>query len=284
MMKNLFYICVLSLLFFSSCKSGSSMFSSSKSGSGYKGISRVRTYEFTHPDVPTAFDGFRIAFISDLHYRSLFKEKGLVNLVKLLNSQHADALLIGGDLHEACEYVQPLLAALSGVKTPMGTYVVLGNNDYEACYDDIVRELQKYGMHLLEHKVDTLRRNGDEILIAGVRNPFNLKKNGTSPTLGLSPDDFVILLTHTPDYAEDVPITNTDLVLAGHTHGGQVTLFGLYAPIIPSHYGKRFRTGLKYNSHHIPMIITNGIGTSNKNIRLFAPSEVVMIILHQQKD
>lgn len=260
------------------------MFSSSKSGSGYKGISRVRTYEFTHPDVPTAFDGFRIAFISDLHYRSLFKEKGLANLVKLLNSQHADALLIGGDLHEGCEYVQPLLAALSGVKTPMGTYVVLGNNDYEACYDDIVRELQKYGMHLLEHKVDTLRRNGEEILIAGVRNPFNLKKNGTSPTLGLSPDDFVILLTHTPDYAEDVPITNTDLVLAGHTHGGQVTLFGLYAPIIPSHYGKRFRTGLKYNSHHIPMIITNGIGTSNKNIRLFAPSEVVMIILHQQKD
>ena len=49
-------------------------------------------------------------------------------------------VLIGGDLHEGCEYVQPLLAALSGVKTPMGTYVVLGNNDYEACYDDIVRK------------------------------------------------------------------------------------------------------------------------------------------------
>ena len=44
-----------------------------------------------------------------------------------------------------------------------------GNNDYEACYDDIVRGLQKYGMHLLEHKVDTLRRDGEEILIAGVR-------------------------------------------------------------------------------------------------------------------
>ena len=87
----------------------------------------------------------------------VFSKKGLANLVKLLNNQHADALLIGGDLHEGCEYVQPLLAALSGVKTPMGTYVVLGNNDYEACYDDIVRGLQKYGMHLLEHKVDTLR-------------------------------------------------------------------------------------------------------------------------------
>ncbi len=304
MIKKLVYICILSVLLFSSCKSNSSLISSlpsqisaedsvrivntkissSKKSSGYSGISRVRTYEFTHPDVPAAFDGFRIAFVSDLHYKSLFKEKGLDNLVKLLREQHADVLLIGGDLHEGCEYVPPVIAALSEVKTPMGAYAVLGNNDYEACYSDIVREMDKRGMHLLEHKVDTLRRDGEEILIAGVRNPFDLKKNGTSPTLGLSPDDFVILLTHTPDYAEDVPITNTDLVLAGHTHGGQVTLFGLYAPILPSHYGQRFRTGLEYNSLLTPMIITNGIGTSNKNIRLFAPSEVVMIILHRQKD
>ena len=96
-------------------------------------------------------------------------------------------------------------------------------------------------------------------------------RNGTSPTLGLSPDDFVILLTHTPDYAEDVPVTNSDLILAGHTHGGQVTLFGLYAPIVPSHYGQRFLSGLKYNSKNIPMIVTNGIGTSQKAIRMLLP-------------
>ena len=58
------------------------------------------------------------------------------------------------------------------------------------------------------------------------------------------------------------------------------TLFGLYAPILPSHYGQRFRGGLKRNSQGTPMIITNGLGTSNKNIRMFAPSEVIMIELH----
>ena len=230
--------------------------------------------------MPAAFDGFRIAFISDLHYKSLFKEKGLENLVRLLNDQRADVLLVGGDLHEGCEYVAPVVSALAAVKVPMGTYVVLGNNDYEACYADIVRQLEAHNIHLLEHRVDTLKRDGAEILIAGVRNPFDLQKNGVSPTLALSPDDFVILLTHTPDYAEDVAITNTDLVLAGHTHGGQVTLFGLYAPILPSHYGQRFRGGLKRNSQGIPMIITNGLGTSNKNIRMFAPSEVVVIELN----
>lgn len=249
----------------------------------YEGVSRVKVYDFTHRDVPAAFEGFRIAFISDLHYKSLLKEKGLNDLVRLLIAQRTDVLLIGGDFHEGCQYVPPVMAALAKVKTPMGTYVVLGNNDYEACYDDIVKEIDRHGMHLLEHKVDTLKRDGAQILIAGVRNPFDLAKNGKSPTLDLSPDDFVILMTHTPDYAEDVPITNTDLVLAGHTHGGQVTLFG-YAPIVPSHYGQRFLKGLRYNSKYTPMIITNGIGTSNKNVRLFAPAEVVMIVLHQLKD
>ena len=299
MMKKFLYV-ILGVLFLSSCRSNlyvlpslppetsaadsirlvDTEITSSKAGSGYRGISRVRTYKFSHPDVPAAFDGFRIAFISDLHYKSLFKEKGLENLVRLLNDQRADVLLVGGDLHEGCEYVAPVVSALAAVKVPMGTYVVLGNNDYEACYADIVRQLEAHNIHLLEHRVDTLKRDGAEILIAGVRNPFDLQKNGVSPTLALSPDDFVILLTHTPDYAEDVAITNTDLVLAGHTHGGQVTLFGLYAPILPSHYGQRFRGGLKRNSQGIPMIITNGLGTSNKNIRMFAPSEVVVIELN----
>ncbi|WP_455587773.1 metallophosphoesterase [Bacteroides sp.] len=248
--------------------------------STYKGIDRVVKYDFTHRDVPEAFDGFRIAFISDLHYKSLFKEKGLEGLVRLLIAQQADVLLMGGDYQEGCEYVPELFAALAKVKTPMGTYGVMGNNDYERCHEDIVREMQRHGMHVLEHKVDTLRRDGQQILIAGVRNPFDLKQNGKSPTLGLSPEDFVILLVHTPDYIEDVAVTNTDLALAGHTHGGQVRIFG-YAPIIPSHYGSRFLTGLKYNTAKVPMIVTNGIGTSNRNIRIGAPAEIVIITLYR---
>ncbi len=208
----------------------------------YPGIDRVKKYEFTHRDVPDAFDGFRIAFISDLHYKSLFKEKGLESLVRLLNAQHADVLLMGGDYQEGCQYVPELFAALAKVKTPMGTYGVMGNNDYERCHDEIIREMQRYGMRPLEHQIDTLRRDGAQIILAGVRNPFDLANNGVSPTLSLSPSDFVILLVHTPDYAEDVSVANSDLVLAGHTHGGQVRILG-YAPIIPSHYGSRFLTG-----------------------------------------
>ena len=203
----------------------------------------LHQYDFTHRDVPEAFEGFRIAFVSDLHYKSLLKEQGLNNLVRLLIAQKADVLLMGGDYQEGCEYVEPLFAALSRVKTPMGTYGVMGNNDYERCHDEIVRTMKHYGMRVLEHEV-------------------------------------VILLVHTPDYIEDVSVANTDLALAGHTHGGQVRVFGV-APVLNSHYGNRFLTGLAYNTAKIPLIITNGIGTSQLPIRIGAPAEVVMITLHR---
>ncbi len=254
-----------------------------KVSSVYSQIDRVRRYEFTHRDVPEAFEGFRIAFISDIHYKSLFKKKGLDELVRLLIAQHADVLLMGGDYQEGCQYVPELFAELSKVKTPYGTYGVMGNNDYERCHDDIVQTMEKYGMKVLEQKMDTLKRGNAQIILAGIRNPFDLAANGKSPTLALSPSDFVIMLVHTPDYVEDVSIANTDLALAGHLHGGQVVLLG-YAPIVPSHYGRRFLTGLKYNSAKIPVIVTNGLGTSNKDIRIGAPSEIVMITLHRLTD
>lgn len=247
------------------------------------GVDRIVNYDFTHRDVPEAFEGFRIAFISDLHYKSLLKEKGLNDLVNLLIAQKPDVLLMGGDYQEGCEFVEPLFAALSRVKTPMGTYGVMGNNDYERCHDDIINTMKHYGMRILEHEVDTLRKDGQQIIIAGVRNPFDLTRNGVSPTLVLSPEDFVVLLVHTPDYVEDVSIQNTDLALAGHTHGGQVRVFGI-APALNSHYGNRFVTGLAYNTAQIPMIITNGIGTSRMPIRVGAPAEIIMITLHHPKE
>ena len=78
---------------------------------GYKNVKRVRQYEFAHRDVPAAFDGCRLAFVSDLQSRSLLKEQGLKDITRLLNDLQVAALLIGGDLHEGCEYVPAVIAA-----------------------------------------------------------------------------------------------------------------------------------------------------------------------------
>lgn len=252
--------------------------------SKYKGIGRVKTYHFVSEDLPPAFDGFKIAFATDFHYESRFNRKRLPALVEAVRSVSPDVLLLGGDYRgrEGGD-VGELFRALEKVDAPFGTYAVMGNHE-RGENDSLVRvAMKETGVKLLEHVADTISRNGERIIVVGIRNPFDLSRNGVSPTLSLKPEDFVIMITHTPDYVEDVDISNTDLALAGHTHGGQVSLFNRWSPAKFSKYGNRFLTGMKHNSAGIPVIISNGIGTSRKDVRLFTPSEIVLVILEKSE-
>ena len=204
------------------------------------------------------------------------------SLLKALQAADADLLLLGGDYRgRNGGNLSELFDVLYQVCVPYGTYGVMGNHENNANYEIVRQEMERTGIRLLEHQVDTLWKGNQYILLCGIRNPFDLTKNGISPTLSLQAEDYVIMLTHTPDYVEDVDVSNTDLALAGHTHGGQISFFGRYTPAHFSKYGSRFLSGLKYNSAGIPVIITNGIGTSRKDIRLFTPSEIVLVILHK---
>lgn len=248
--------------------------------SKYKGVGRIKRYEIYSEQVPDSFNGFRIAFASDFHYESRFDAKRLHGAIRALQAADADVLLLGGDYRgrEGGD-MEELFSALAQVKTRFGTYAVMGNHERGES-DTLVRQAMAHtGVRLLEHKTDTLWKGNEYILICGIRNPFDLKRNGVSPTLALRAEDFVVMLVHTPDYVEDTDVSNTDLALAGHTHGGQVSLFRRWSPAHFSKYGNRFLTGLKHNSQSIPLIITNGLGTSRKDIRLFTPSEVVVVEL-----
>ena len=260
------------------------LLSSCASLSRFPGVGRIRHYTFEHSQIPEAFDGFRIAFISDIHYESKFKQKHLHNLVDALNAMQPDLLLMGGDYQEGCGYVKELFDELARVKVPYGILAVLGNNDYERCTEEIREEMKKHGMRLLEHITDTVKRGDSFILVSGVRNPFDLKRNGVSPTERLKEDDFVILLTHTPDYVEDVLVKHADLALAGHTHGGQVSFLRLWTPRTGSKYGTRFLSGKKMSVNGIPIIITNGLGTSRIKMRMCARSEIVEVILKKKAE
>ena len=250
----------------------------------YAGVNRVRIYDIGSPDVPEAFDGYRIAFASDFHLESKFKQRQLYGTVKALQALAPDALMLGGDYQEGCEYVEPLLSALAEATPPDGIYAVLGNNDYERCTDLIRSTMQEHGIRLLEQEIDTIYKGEQYILVWGAnpyagRYPTAKAKCHVPSSEAIEQGDFTILLTHTPDYVEEADISAADLALAGHTHGGQVTLFGLYAPITASKYGMRYRTGLKHNRQGIPIIISNGLGTSRRNIRFCAPTDIVLVTL-----
>lgn len=273
-MKRIVLFLLPVVAFLSSCATASL--------SKYRGVGRIKQYDFYSYDLPAAFDGFRIGFASDFHYESRFKRNRLDNAIRALNSLHADVLLLGGDYRgKKGGNLDTLFAAIGKVATPYGTFGVMGNHDYSYCYPEVVEAMAKNNVRLMEHKSYKLMKDGQHIILSGVRNPFDLRRNGDSPSQHFSPEDFVVLLTHTPDYAEDTDVSNANLVLAGHTHGGQVSLFKKYSPVKHSIYGNRFLTGWKENSQGTPVIITNGLGTSRINVRLFTPSEVVLVVLHR---
>lgn len=261
----------------------------------YAGVNRVRSYDIGSPDVPEAFDGYRIAFASDFHLESKFKERQLRGTVKALQALAPDVVMLGGDYQEGCEYVAPLFEALAEATPPDGIYAVLGNNDYERCTELIRETMQEHDIVLLEDSTASIHRGADSIIIWGAnayagRYPTATKEknkdssaqiiNHKSETIKSS--TFVILLTHTPDYIEEPKARVADLALAGHTHGGQVTLFGLYAPITASKYGMRYRSGLKRSPQGVPIIISNGLGTSRRNIRFCTPTDIVVVTLQSK--
>ena len=173
-------------------------------------------------------------------------------------------------------------------------YYVTGNHEawIGEQYQELEEKLLDIGVNILHDRAVKVIKNGETIQIAGLDDPYfaggdlSVQENRLKTRLqemNLT-EDYCILLSHRPEFFHIYVSENVDLTVSGHTHGGQVTLFGLYAPIVPSHYGQRFLSGLKYNSKNIPMIVTNGIGTSQKAIRMFAPAEVVMIVLHRLTD
>jgi predicted MPP superfamily phosphohydrolase len=120
------------------------------------------------------------------------------------------------------------------------------------------------------------------LIIAGISDFRNM-----FPAMGrmrdiLDKKAFTVLVSHNPDFAEKTDLSYFDLMLSGHTHGGQITFFG-YAPVLPSEYGQKYRTGTVLRNS-VPVIISNGAGFGGNvlRFRIGAPSDFLLITLRSE--
>ena len=241
------------------------------------GVGHVKHYSFAHEDIPAGFDVYKIAFISDTHYPSLFDQKRLGKLVRRLKREDADVLLLGGDYVTSDDYLNELFDSLSSVKPVDGVYAVLGN--HEKRYEETaVQAMNDYGIVLLADSVVGVGREDDVIYLVGIYDSFDYNPLVAQPEELVNAEAFVLMLCHTPDYAER-SFTTADIVLSGHTHGGQVSLFGLYTPVKNTQYGNRFLRGMNRTTSGASVITTNGVGTSRRKVRFCVPSEIVLVTL-----
>jgi predicted MPP superfamily phosphohydrolase len=244
----------------------------------------VRQHELSIPHWNTDLGGLRVAVLADLHVGSPFNGIAkLRRIVELTNSLKPDLIVIPGDfviqgvLGGSFVAPEDAAAVLAQLTAPLGVWACLGNHDWWLDARRVIAALEKHRIGVLEDKAVQLRRGTARFWLVGISD-FWEGPHDVHKALGQVTDDApVLLFTHNPDVFPTI-FERYSLLIAGHTHGGQVRLPLLGRPIVPSEYGQRFAYGhvVEYGRH---LFVSPGLGTSILPVRFRVPPEVTLLKL-----
>ena len=245
---------------------------------------KIKTLEIASKDILEEFDGKTIIFAADLQLDTYarFNKKQSDRIINLINEQEKDLIILGEDYTNWTGKIPRFYKEMEKLKKPeYGIYAVLGNHDYNSAPKNI-ENLKRLGYKVLINENDKITINNRSIYISAVDDLLKGKPDAEKTLEGIKKEDFNIYITHNPDYFEDMTEeqkNRSDITLAGHTHGGQITLFGLILLAEIKHPWK-YGYGLKeYDGHKI--YTTSGVGGSAFElfIRFFAQPEIVVLKL-----
>jgi len=231
-------------------------------------LNQVLHQTITFPDYPAGFKDMKIFFISDIHRRKV-QEAMISNLEK-----QADLVIIGGDLLEKGVPVSRVEYNLQLLKRIGPLFFVWGNNDYEVEESKLLKILKEYQVRVLRNESVIFRApNGDSIAILGIDDLSQENDRLDLALHGTEFADFKLLISHNPDIiAKMSEEDNISFVMSGHTHGGQIQVFG-FTP---------YRKGGIYKSAVTTLFVSNGYGTSMLPLRLGAKPEAHFITIKKE--
>lgn len=245
----------------------------------------VRRYQVPVRNLPAAFRGFTILQLTDLHDKEF--GKGGEDLLATLRSLRFDMVALTGDLVVGEDpRLTPALDLVAGIgrfsRSPV--YSVSGNHEYALERSgEFTARLRKAGAQVLSNRALPIDRGKERIWIAGVDDPVTRRDRLSEALSGTDPGSARILLAHAPHPFPQAASAGVDLVLAGHTHAGQVRLPLLGAAYVPSMgYFPRWDYGL-YRSGATTMIVNAGLGESWMPVRFNARPEIVLATLVPQE-
>lgn len=247
-------------------------------------------------DLPREFDGTRILFLCDIHLMGVNTPRRAARLMESLAQLQPDLLLLGGDytsqslleMHEEdarsaqASRRREFFEAIAAFPAPMGKYAVAGNHDVSI--PGLREDLAAGNITLLQNEAVRITAGESALTLLGLDD----YATGTRDVQGMgrmvSSGDCVIVLSHSPDAFPAIIASEAadggkwaDLVLSGHTHGGQIRLPG-WTPRIPSSYGETYLSGWVQENAH-PLLVSNGVGCATVNLRWGAPAQAHLIAL-----
>ncbi|HVA92656.1 MAG TPA: metallophosphoesterase [Chloroflexota bacterium] len=243
---------------------------------------RLRRVTIETPDLPAAFDGYRIVQLSDFHIGGRgWSSDTVKRAVVLAMAQRGDLIVLTGDFFEYTAIIAACPELFGPLRAPDGVLAVLGNHDYHhhgVRVHRIIQALQDLGVRVLRNQSHCLRRGNQDLWIVGVDDPHSGHDDLPSAVAGVPASARPIMLVHYPDFTWRLPPNRYALALSGHTHGSQVRLplVGLYARRRIAN--TRFSHGV-YDVNGTPVFVTTGVGTSGRPLRIRARPEVAVIRL-----
>ncbi|MDQ1255452.1 MAG: uncharacterized protein QG656_42 [Candidatus Hydrogenedentes bacterium] len=249
---------------------------------------KVRQYEIPIAGLPGELDGLRIVHIADTHYGPFTSLEYLDSVIDRANSLDADLVALTGDyVHRSPKAIEPGIGLFARLESRLGAVAVLGNHEYWEGAEACCAAFRRIGIPVLGNRRVFVTRDGitggtpagPALCVAGVGDLWEKDVQLDRALLGLDNGIPAILLSHNPDVAEEIALDmRVDLMLAGHTHGGQVRLPGLGALAHTSQYGDKYLGGLCVGPS-CPVIVSRGAGLAGVPIRLGVPPEIGLVLL-----
>jgi predicted MPP superfamily phosphohydrolase len=240
----------------------------------------VSHYRIPVLNLPGAFAGFRMVHLTDLHYGSLVPLAVIRYVVSRTNQIPRDAVVCTGDyVHERqatgqIDRVWPVLAELAA---PGGVYAVLGNHDHWADTERSQYWLDRTGQNI-RHRTTSIAKGGQRIWLAGAGDLWEDHLDLDELLDGVPDEECRIVLAHNPDTADTDFSSRVDLILSGHTHGGQINLPFVGPPVLPVS-NKTYSSGLKFSPRGTPVFISRGIGWAVYPVRFNCLPEIAVLEL-----
>ncbi|NLP06581.1 metallophosphoesterase [Candidatus Fermentibacteria bacterium] len=228
--------------------------------------------------LPARLEGFRIALVADIHHGRFFGPEAVRRAVEAVNSAGPDLVVLAGDyVLGSADYISPCMDILSGISAPC--CAVLGNHDHWEGPEETLRLLSdRVRARTLVNSSMRIGPAGESLLVCGVGDFWEDEQRLGECLSGRRAGEPVILVSHNPDYAEELAPGEVDLVLAGHTHGGQVVLPFFGAPMLPSFYGQKYRSGL-VSRGGTSVYVSRGVGVGSPPVRLNCRPEIAVLTL-----
>lgn len=251
----------------------------------YGCLFRRRSVHTIHVDIPVSglpreLDGYRVLQVSDLHIGNFdSRERGLAWAARV-NALGADAVAVTGDLVTAgTAFYEDVADVIGAMRAKDGVFVSMGNHD-QTDPDQLTRLIGERGSVVLRNAFRVVRRGRAELVIAGVDDRMT-RKDDLDRTLAGRPEGApTVLLAHYPEFFHEAAERGVDLVLSGHTHGGQVAMPFAARRISLSRLARQTAAGLHIRDR-TRLYVNAGLGTTGPPVRLGAAPEITVLVLRR---